>query len=55
MKPPAHVDYYNAQGDISKDLLNLGKICFEKTNKTPPQLILAILPENAAEIYAAIK
>ncbi|KAF9032944.1 argonaute-like protein [Panaeolus papilionaceus] len=44
----------NPQGNIGNILLEAGQECMQKFNE-PPNLIVVILPETAADIYTAVK
>jgi eukaryotic translation initiation factor 2C len=50
----AALAWENGQGDITKQLRDLGNECKQKTG-IHPDLIVAILPEGASDIYHAIK
>jgi eukaryotic translation initiation factor 2C len=44
----------NGQGNIGEQLRKAGKACFD-TKKSPPDLIVVVLPEGGNQIYTAVK
>lgn len=46
--------YENGQGNISTHFANIGKECLAKA-KSFPTLIVAVLPDNAGDLYSTVK
>ncbi|PPQ95875.1 hypothetical protein CVT26_015567 [Gymnopilus dilepis] len=53
-EPRPLIFYENGQGNIGEQLRAAGKKCFDD-KKTPPDVIVVVLPEGGNQIYTAVK
>ncbi|THU97363.1 argonaute-like protein [Dendrothele bispora CBS 962.96] len=49
------IHYANGQGNIANELKAAGKACVDKNRAGGPDLMVVILPDQAADIYRAVK
>ncbi|KAG7099080.1 hypothetical protein E1B28_000955 [Marasmius oreades] len=49
------IEWKNGQGNIAQQLKEVGVKAYNEMNKTPPNLVLVVIPESGNDIYAAVK